>query len=408
MFKLCVLCSLFILIAIPFSSAAAQDDPAFVPFQRVLIICTDPTRASFTHVGDLCTWSPGATEIRRETTGAYYADVSVAPDGRHAVLWSLSQNYVDARLRGEDPTGGSGPEPYDFALVDLTVPAADPLVPRLVVDQNTLRPAQEDDPFLQRRSTPVWSKDGARFAWVEFDLSLPGYGRIAYYDTRTGATGILAAALDDFGAGDAGEWGFNTPLGWDEALIILDWSVFAIPNADGTYTAGELIRVYKPDGFSASLPIEYFDNRQDRHQDIRWVLHNGVGHVALYYPHRGWVVYDPRDNSYDVLANAPFRQAVTATGWRAHIFTADPFAIEWRGDGTLPAEIAPNLPVTFDPAGTPVWRTLNGQFLILRAGEAVPFLPALPAGLQIKELDWTPAVWVTDGQSTPIEKNMMP
>lgn len=394
--------------------AAAQDPPAFVPYQTLVMTCVDapaddeiPLLALY---GEVCTWSPGAADIHYETSGVYATNMVMSPDGRYVLVMVLSAEFVAGLLRGEDPTGGSGPLPVDFALLDLSAAPDDPARFRLIIDQNTLRPSAAEE-GLQRRSTPVWSPDSTRFAWVELD-PIPGVfsGRLVTYEIRTETVAIIARRLS-LGWADAGEWDVPGLIGWGSVLVYSSWNA-GVYGDDFNNSFGEVLDLFTPEGYRAGFPITYFANFEDRLSAKVWVQNDERGQLALYYPNLGWVLYDPATHDQSLLTTPPFRQAITGTGWRATwgdpgaSYAEYPDRVVWQGTGDLPAEVAARPPLTFDPAGTPVWRNEAGDILTLRDGALVPLLPATDATLRV--LVWTPAVWRTDGLSTPLEPRLTP
>ncbi len=389
--------------------AAGQVHAAFAPYQRLVMLRADPAQPAqlvyrdVSRYGALYSWAPGETALLRETHYGYNDAPILSPDGSKVVYLSLPLEFVQALQSGQDPTQGMGPEPTNIWLMDLTTAVNDPARFVRIADQVAGLPTDAEPGAFQRRSNPVWSPDSTRIAWLELDYVTTAFsGRIMVYDTRMGITQIAARGVS-LGYADAGQWGVPNLVGWGRAIANASSDAGVYPNQPGGGFGINLTLVDPPTS-SWTIPMGYFATMEDALDGLHWVTHRGAAWLALHYTQSGWIVLDPVQGTYERPANPPLIHAITGVGWSWPLVS--PKALV--ANGGLGGEVVSGLPVTFTPAGNPVWIDATGQLAVLDQG-SLQLLP-LPIADSLRTLAaaWVPVEWMTDGAGTPTAPQVVP
>lgn len=393
------------------SSPAAGQDSAFNPYQQLVLLCVDTTQVEFTYYGDICTWSSDDDDLIRETTLRYANTLTMSPDGTKLAYTFLPEFFVEASQRGEDLTFGTGPLPASVGVMDLTASPSTPDRFNIIADQEPWSPEDAEDTALQRRSAPRWLPDSTQLAWIELDIESSGFsGRIMVYDTHTETTSIVARGIN-LGYGDAGMWGVPPVLGWSSVIAHTSVNAGVYPQDTDGSGFGTVLDVYDLEGNRTGTAIEYFADLDDRLVSTVWLLHQEGWQLGLNYTQTGWLVFDPVEQTFGLLANPPYIQAVTGEGWEGHVLSLDtsqPVRIDWQHDKFAADDVNLGVPHTFDPDGNPIWLDRDGQIVRLHEGNLEPVVLPEHEGLRIVSVVWTPYAWLTDGNASDIQPAVAP
>jgi hypothetical protein len=288
-------------------------------------------------------------------------------------------------------------------LLDLTKSRDDPDRNIQIADQLSGLPPDADATMMQRRTTPVWSPDSTRVAWMELGYFNGEFnGRIMLYDL-TSATISVAADRVSTGYGDAGEWGIPNLAGWGSMIAQISINANIYPNeVDSSF--GMLLELVEPDGERIQQPISYFANFEDRLTEHHWLKLDETWRLGLYYPNLGWLALDTTTHSYQLLENPPSIGAITEAGWLGQLVSVEPRQYVWQNaDGTR-TEVTAGAPFTFSPAGIPFWLE-DGQLSTFAENDVT--LPQIE-GIGITAVVWTPIIWQTDGVGRSVEPISVP
>ena len=222
------------------------------------------------------------------THTGYNGGPVLSPDGARIAFLSASEAFVTQWEAGSARQTGGTP-PTNVWIMDS---ASETLT--LVADQAGASAAG----YL--RSVPVWSPDGGRLAWIEFD---------------PGAQELQAAALQiyDVEAGDRNTLPRSLDLGIQETNIrmpSLRWGDGGIARLLYTSTAGGnepalLVELINTDaGTLTHYDLDLTPSRDNTVRDFVWVDHLGADHLALHIQDY-WEVMNPADGTRTRLLDPP-------------------------------------------------------------------------------------------------------
>lgn len=395
-------------------SAHAQDQ-AIDPFERLFFIRAIMPQEQFARrQTDIYSWSPGEATPHQETSSSWANAPVVSPDGTKVVYTMVSQSIIDLLERGEDYPYGAAPYPTDIWLIDTAKPLDDPSRHAQIADQITGLPDAET-PF-QIRSTPVWSPDSTRIAWIELhDFSAMFAGRIMVYDTRTDVTTLIAAPVT-LGYADAGEWGVPRLKGWGAGVAYVTANAGVHPE-DPNGGFGAMLGIYDEAGTVDRKAVTYWLHSEDWlvWDQWDWVRRGDDWLVNLVYLRFGSVLFNPRTKTYELPSTPPTFGSLLGDG-RTMAVVTDPNA----GESEWPVEVwtleqpdvesqpPDNLTfITFAPLGEPLFFDhQTGQLVYWNwaNGETIPVLPGAHDELwRDFDASWIPGVWTVSGDTTPVE-----
>lgn len=337
--------------------------------------------------GDLWTWTPGGADPARQTTWEFNRAPARSPDGRWAAYTSVPSSVVEAAAGGTYQFEQGRPDPANIWLMDIAA-------------REFIRIAQQPDSGpLVIRSRPAWSPDSRRLAWTEI-LQNTYTARIVVYDVSSGSQTVWADN-QSIGFADAGM--FDVPaVTWGGSYLMR--TIFTFGLQGGPSDGGLLLEVFDAAGAVWSEPVWFIGAPESSLPEVLWVSHNGAPRVALGYPESGWWLLNPETGGYERLLNPPLLQTVSGQGVRLRrlLNPQDPdrWEIVLPGGGTAALGF-PVRQVALSPDGAMVVFVYEQTAYAWRDGAVTALLPEFMRALPVFGVEWSPLVWVTDGQSQP-------
>ncbi len=395
------------------TSVSAQNNRVFAPFERLFFHrAIVPAEQYARWEADIYSWAAGEREPHRETTTGWADTPVVSPDGSKVVYTQVAQGIIDLLERGENYPYGGAPEPTDIWVIDTSKPLDDPARHVQIADQFTGLP-DADTPF-QIRSTPVWSPDSTRLAWIELhEFSTMFAGRIMVYDMRTGETTQIAAPVS-LGYADGGEFHVPSLEGWGDGVLHYSSNAGIHPDSDNSF--GVLMDTFDENGLYSRAVVTYWTDRSDSLDSAVWVRDGSQWLVYLSYLQTGSVLFNPRADTYAQPENPPVVGSILG-GSRTWINVLDADAppdrpriiTAWTlNESAGESQPPPTLRFrTFDPAGEPVFYDRQASQLVYWSWANAETIPVLPGDHDPSWRDsiatWVPGMWRVTGETTPIE-----
>ena len=331
--------------------------------------------------GDLYRGDAAGAAPRPLTQNGTISGPQIAPDGRNIAYKAASPVGLAAldRIQGEAVIADFD-LPGDIYLFNIagrvaTLLAAQPEGASLLAE------GVPDKALI--RSAPVWSPDGSRLAWTEYDYP-DGKPRLVIYN-RVGGT--MTTVAQDIPAPLT--QGAAPPLKWGGGGIAIDASVDATSEQDFIF--------YADDGTWLSSPrIAPVEN--DPALESVWVESSSGAMLGVIYQSARWILIDPQTGIAQAASDIP-RLTTTQAGSRELRFGIDQSkGFFWEILGETAA--APGAPgqVTLSPSGQAVAFTgfpSSGAVSIWRDGDAtvVPNTGSNLDELQVGALLWGNTIW---------------
>ena len=260
-----MLLTLLVCLGLIAGTSLAQDD--------------DPPPIIVFNQGDLWMWN-GEGSMQQMTFWGYNQQPVLSPDGSHIAYMAWAQITVDAIQREGGVAGGE--VPGDIKIMDIytrqeTVVAAQP------PDAAFSTPDVPDKAVI--RSKPVWSPDGSRLAWSEYDYPGEGVNRLMVYNLPDGETHTLITSLPL--QADVLE---PMEVAWGESGLVLE-SVTAMDDANIVATT---FLVYNSDGADqllTTIPVQEDANRFLL--GFVLVMYQDKEYIGAGYSSGEWDLFDP-------------------------------------------------------------------------------------------------------------------
>lgn len=363
---------------------------------------TEPAPIFFLHDGDLFSIRPGDTEPFQETYWGYNHAPVLSPDGQYLAYGSLPELLIDLDASGAFPINYDQHPPTNIWLMDIAARNFE-----RIADQ----PAQTgDSPHLIRRTTPVWSPDSTKLAWLELDLQgAPDKGLyLVVADLETGTQTEGPDNLPGVNA-DAGMFAITDSLTWGKTLAFDAYAYGLLgPGMVVSITALDTQNIY------AQKPIIDFSLQADTYvQQWHWVDYDGDLYLALEYPY-GWQLWDYQTDRYFAIYTPPTLQSASGDGLRLSYDaeTTTWTVIDSHGSYYTLPEGAQN-PALSPDGQQLVYRqqNLNDELLsydlVLWEDGWTEILLTNQPGLAFNHLVWGPMVWRVEDQPVPLPRPTM-
>jgi hypothetical protein len=333
--------------------------------------------------GDLYSVLSPADAPRQITTNGTISGPQIAPDGRTVAYKAAAQVGLDAldRIQAEGVIADFD-LPGDIYLFNVsgrvpTLLAAQP------ADASLLAQGTPDKAII--RSAPVWSPDGSRLAWTEYDYP-GGKPRLVVYNRVGGALSTLATDIPA-----PLVQGAAPSLKWGTGGIAVNLSVDATSEQDFVF--------YADDGRWLSSPrIAPVEN--DPALDYVWVESaSGSGAMlGLIYQSARWIFIDPQTGVAQAAAQLPYLTTRQDGSLKLGFGIDQSKGFYWEVLGQTAA--APGAPgqVTLSPSGQAVAFTgypSSGAVSIWQNGDAtaIPNTGSNLDELQVGVLLWGYTEW---------------
>ncbi|MBI5670992.1 MAG: PD40 domain-containing protein [Chloroflexi bacterium] len=346
--------------------------------------------------GDFYAWREGDPAPQRLTTWGYNFRPALSPDGNFLAYMAWSPITVEAIRRSGGIAGGELPgdiRVFDLATGQEQVVAAQPEGASFFVE------GTPDKAVM--RSAPVWSPDGRRLAWTEFDYPGELTNRLVIHDLETGASQVIVPTLPAQG-------GVPSPMAvlWTDSGLVVR-SITPRPDAP-TYTEDFNFLVYNENGaLLATVPVPRTDT--EFMIDHLAVNFDGQEYIAALYNVGTWILLNPLtgDNIpapglLQLSAAAAPQGAVSALAFPPE--TGAPTNGRWdivdsQGNPTGLSIPLNDVPSASQPAFSPdgqavayITGTTTQGVEVWRGGQAAT-VPPVEEDQLISAVVWSPLVW---------------
>ncbi len=342
--------------------------------------------------GDFYAWNEGDSAPRRLTTWGFNFRPDLSPDGSFLAYMSWSPMTVEA-VRRSGGIGG-GELPGDIQMLDLAT-GRQTTIASQPADASFFIEGTPDKAVM--RSAPVWSPDGRRLAWTEFDYPGELTNRLMLHDLTTGVSRVIVPAFPP----QSGVPSPMTVLWSDSGLIVR--SITPRPNAT-TYQEDVTFLVYDEIGaLLASVPVP----QTDTHFMIDHLLvnFNGQTMIAALYNTGTWILLNPLTGANVPAPGLLELRGTAASGIGALAFPPESGSggqwdiVDAQGNSLgmrLPLYTAPS---TDQPALSPDGQAvayitgMTSQGVeVWRAGQTVT-IPPVEEDQLISAVVWSPLAW---------------
>ena len=341
--------------------------------------------------GDIWSFSSPDAEPFRETYWGHSEDLSLSPDGRYVAYGSIPDWLVERDAAGLEPQIN-----YD------THPPTNIWIMEIATRTFT-QIATQDEPSLEepyryvQRSTPRWSPDSRKIAWLEANREYSTGGlNLVVYDIESETISYGHGDLPGV-SGDGGFWNMTNSLTWGETLALSAFSY--------QLEAGVLL-LLDVDSIEQERILSYgYSISENDVQSWRWVQHNGDWYIGLRYVY-GWQLWDYETDTYYEATSEPTLQNVNGQGFR---LSYDSDISRWTAiqpggevimlpEGMISAVLSPDgYSVAYMRSESSEWGS-PVYFEVWENGTISQLFETEPAWYHRNSIAWASMVWRFDGQ----------